>query len=229
MTAGQLGKLVEESAALNDSDVKELIGLSRAAVKDGRSTKPEVVDLLERAKAVTRQPEENSQEAHDVSEEEIEALLKQLGEEPYIEPADSEGETSKSHQQTKQPAENPAIPDDSAQVAAILSQLTDAAHLEQKFDDRDSESATPSTPGLSLPSVPKDGDSTEDDLSARLANLKAFPPKTYTGKDRGSINVFVPGIAKTDDDDRMNWCGRIPCSCIVDIKIYVMTTRLLNV
>jgi len=204
----QLGKLVEESAALNDSDVKELIGLSRTAVKDGMSSKPEADDLLGKAKTATQQPQ-NPQDTNDISEEEIEALLKQLGDEPYSAVSDTEGEVSKSLEQPDKPPENSSIPDDSAEVAAILSQLTDAAHLEQKFDDHDSEPASPSTSGLSLPSVPKDNDSTEDDLSARLANLKAFPPKNYTGKDRGSINVFVPGIAKVDDDDSIHWCGRI--------------------
>ena len=200
--------MVEESAALNDSDVKELIGLSRTAVKEGTSSKPEVHDLLEKAKTATQQPQ-NPQDTNDISEEEIEALLRQLGDEPYTATSDAEGEVSKSHEQVDKPSEDSAIPDDSAEVAAILSQLTNAAHLEQKFDDQDSGPATPSTPGLSLPSVPKDTDSTEDDLSARLANLKTFPPQNYTGKDRGSINVFVPGIAKVDDDESIHWCGRI--------------------
>ena len=162
---------------------------------------------MEKAKTATQEPH-NPQDTNDISEEEIEALLRQLGDEPYTPTPDAEGEVSKSHEQVDKPSENSAIPDDSAEVAAILSQLTDAAHLEQKFDDQDSEPATPSTPGLSLPSVPK-AESTEDDLSARLANLKTFPPQNYTGKDRGSINVFVPGIAKVDDDDSIHWCGRI--------------------
>lgn len=170
--------------------------------------------LLEKAKAATQQAE-TSHETHDVGDEEIEALLKQLGDEPYTELTDPEGEIPESHEHSGHPPENPAIPDDSAEVAAILSQLTDAAHLEQKFEDPDSESATPSIPGLSLPSVPKDSESTEDDLSARLANLKAFPPKTYTGTDPGSINVFIPGIAKTDYDDSIHWCGILPTPFLV--------------
>ena len=168
-----------------------------------------MAQLLEKAKIVAQQAE-TSQKTHDVSEDEIEALLKQLGDEPYTELAGPGGEIPKSHEHSEHPPENPAIPDDSAEVAAILSQLADAAHLEQKFEDPDSGSATPSIPDLSLPSVPKDSESSEDDLSARLANLKAFPPKTYTGTDPGSINVFIPGIVKTDDDDSIHWCGILP-------------------
>ena len=34
----------------------------------------------------------------------------------------------------------------------------------------------------------------------RLANLKSFKPETknYTGTDRGSINVFDPGLVSTE-------------------------------
>ena len=222
-----MGKLVEESATLNDSDVKELIALSRTAVKQGTMSKPDVKDLLEKANEATQS--QNPQVTNDVSEEEIEALLKQLGNEPYTATSDAGGEVSKSHEETDKPPDNTPIPDDSAEVAAILSQLSDAAHLEQKFEDHDSEAVNPSTPGLSLPSVPKEPDSTEDDLSARLANLKAFPPKNYTGTDRGSINVFLPGISKAEEDDSIHWCGTFLCTSESDLKIYVMTTRLLNV
>jgi hypothetical protein len=202
--------LVEESAALNETDVKELIGLSRSAVEDGKASKPEVDDLLRSASAGTRSSKVQ-EDSNDIGEDQIAALLDQLRKDNETS-AECATEftpkgTSNSTQVTNNSLQNPLILDDSAEVAAILSQLTDAAHLELKFDESDSESQFPAASGLSLPSVPKDTDSTDDDLSSRFAKLKSFPPKTYTGTDRGSINVFVPGISKTDDDETTHWCG----------------------
>jgi hypothetical protein len=149
-----------------------------------------------------------------VSEEEIAALLQQLESEPEktAELAfnnDKELSTSQDGVNTDKLNNT-----ETHEIAAILAQLTDAAHLEQKFQDSESDSPFPSVSSLSLPSVPKDSESADDDLSARLANLKTFQPKTYTGTDRGSINVFVPGIAKTEEDETIHWCGIYPVFCI---------------
>lgn len=203
---------MEESAALNRPDVEELVGLSNTAVKEGTTSKTEVDDLLKRAKAITQESTKQDEDANDISEDDIAALLDQLGKDNWTS-VDDPLATSKEISESKEPAhldilyQNPSIPDESAEVAAILSQLTDVARLEQKFDESNSESPFPSVSELSLPSVPKDGNATDDELSTRLAKLKLFPPKTYTGTDRGSINVFVPGISKTEDDETIHWCG----------------------
>jgi hypothetical protein len=203
---------VEESAALNRPEIDRLVELSNAAVKQGTTRTTEVNDLLKRAKAATRESIKQDEDSNDISEDDIAALLDQLGQNSWTSVDDSLG-TPKELSGSKEPADldilsqNPSIPDDSAEVAAILSQLTDAAHLEHKFNESNSESPFPSVSELSLPSVPKDEGATDDDLSTRLAKLKLFPPKTYTGTDRGSINVFVPGISKTVDDETVHWCG----------------------
>ena len=194
---------------MDEPDVKELIELSRTAVKEGTSSKSEVDDLLKNAETATQESQKSEDDLNDISEDDIAALLKQLRKEQETmasESLDAPEETPEL-EKTDAPTPKSNIPDDSAEVAAILSQLTDTAHLEQKFDETDSESPFPSISGLSLPSVPNDSASADDDLSTRLAKLKTFPPKTYTGTDRGSINVFVPGISKTDDDETIHWCG----------------------
>lgn len=201
--------MVEESAALNEPDLKEFIELSRTAVNEGTSSKSEVDELLNSAKRATQKSQKSEDDLNDINEDDIAALLEQLHNEQDMvvkSSLDAPEETPES-KKAEAPTPKSNVPDDSAEVAAILSQLTDAAHLEQKFDESDSEPPFPSVLGLSLPSVPKDSVSAHDDLSTRLAKLKTFPPKTYTGTDRGSINVFVPGISKTDDDETIHWCG----------------------
>ena len=184
---------------MNDPDVKELIGLSRTAVKEGTSSKPEVDNLLKSAKTATQESHKSEDDLNDISEDDIAALLEQLRNEPETASSMSLDAPKETPELEKADAPTPTsnVHDDSAEIAAILSQLTDAAHLEQKFDEPDSESPFPSVSGLSLPSGPTDSDTADDDLSTRLAKLKTFSPKTYTGTDRGSINVFVPGISKT--------------------------------
>jgi len=196
--------LIEESAGLDDNDVTELLGLSRNAAEDGISTKSETQILLKNAKGAM-QPIDSERE---VNEDDVAALLRQLGEEKdTAAPEETENSTDRNPDES---AENTGEADDSAEIAAILSQLTDAARLEQQFDDTDSQANTPTISHLSLPSVPTTTTSEEDDLSARLANLKSFKPatpKNYTGTDLGSINVFVPGLAKTQEDESEHWCG----------------------
>lgn len=199
----QLGKLIEESATLDESDVPELLGLSNAAVKDGAAAKHEAENLLKEGKSVTEQLKAGETNQNDVSEEEVAALLKRLedstGKTPF---GLSETPQDRSQSQgIEKPAEE--CPDEAADVAAILAQLTDEAKVDQDFEESESESGLPC-----LPSVPKDtGSIGEDELSTRLANLKSGGPKNYTGTDRGSINVFVPSVAKTDDDETEHWCG----------------------
>ena len=193
---------------MNEPDITELIGLSRTAVKEGTSSMSEVDDLLRTAKTATHESQKSEGDLNDISDDDIAALLEQLHNEQERvanKSLDAPEETPEL-EKADVPTHKSNVPDDSAEVAAILSQLTDAAHLEQKFDESDSESPFPSVPRLSLPSVPKDSDTADDDLTTRLAKLKTFPPKTYTGTDPGSINVFVPGISKTDDDDTIHWC-----------------------
>jgi hypothetical protein len=197
---------------LDDSDVNELVGLSTAATKQGISSQSETAKLLKAAQSATEGSKNIEPDTNDVSEDDIAALLKQLGEDqanqeipsdnppPYTERNEQAEETGNEtqHKSTKE--------DDSDEVAAILSQLTDAARLEQKFKDSDTESTLPSVSTLSLPSVPTNA---EEDFTLRLANLKSFAPQTanYTGREKGTINVFVPGLAKTQDDESMDWCG----------------------
>ena len=193
---------------MNEPDITELIGLSRTAVKEGTSSMSEVDGLLRTAKTATQEPQKSEGDLNDISEDDIAALLEQLRNEQERvanKSLDAPEETPEL-EKADVPTHISNVPDDSAEVAAILSQLTDAAHLEQKFDESDSESPFPSVPRLSLPSVPKDSDTADDDLTTRLSKLKTFLPKTYTGTDPGSINVFVPGISKTDDDDTIHWC-----------------------
>lgn len=201
--------MVEESAALNEPDLKEFSELSRTAIIEGTISKSEVDELLNSAKRATQKSQKSEDDLNDISEDDIAALLEQLHNEQDVvsrKSLDAPEETPES-KKADAPAPKSNVPDDSAEVAAILSQLTDAAHLEQKFDESDSEPPFPSVLGLSLPSVPKDSVSAQDDLSTRLAKLRTFPPKTYTGTDRGSINVFVPGISKTHDEETIHWCG----------------------
>lgn len=201
---------MEESAALSEPDIKELMGLSRTAMREGTTSKSEVNDLLKSAKAATQESQKPEEDSNDISEDDIAALLDQLSKDNGAHIghySNVPGGLPESQEAADLSAQDPAAPDDSAEVAAILSQVTDAARLEQKFDESDSETPFPSVSGLSLPSLPNDADSTDEDLSTRLARLKTFPPKTYTGTDRGSINVFVPGISKTEDDETIHWCG----------------------
>jgi hypothetical protein len=202
--------LIEESAGLDDADVNELVGLSKAAATEGTSSRSEAKELLHSARTATEQSKVEEQ-SHDVSDEAIAALLKQLeadngGQDDGIK--DSERSTDPQETKTNDPEESKQA-DESDDIAAILAQLTDEAHLEQKYEttstSNDEDSPFPSVSGLSLPSVPT---STTDDFSTRLANLKSFQPKTYTGTDRGSINVFIPGIASTEEDETIHWCGR---------------------
>lgn len=204
-----MGRLIEESAALEAADVDELVGLSRDAIKDGKTTKSEVKELLSSARTATEQAKVDKPE-NNVSEEDIAALLKQLetnnnGQDEEINHSEDSRHTQAA--ETNDP-EHSKPADDSDEIAAILSQLTDETRLEQKYDNttntNEEDSPFPSVSGLSPPSVPE---STTDDFSIRLANLKSFQPKTYTGKDRGSINVFVPGIAPTHEDETIHWCG----------------------
>jgi hypothetical protein len=204
--------LIEESAALDAADVDELVGLSRDAIKDGKTTKSEVKELLSSARTATEHAKVDNPE-NNVSEEDIAALLKQLetnnnGQDEELNHSEDSRHTQRA--ETNDPEQSKPA-DDSDEIAAILSQLTDEAHLEQKYDNttntNEEDSPFPSVSGLSPPSVPE---STTDDFSTRLANLKSFQPKTYTGKDRGSINVFVPGIAPTHEDETIHWCGS-PC------------------
>jgi hypothetical protein len=201
----KLGRLIEETAALNEPDVKELVRLSTNILQDSISSKPEADDLLKRARLATQESNKNGDNVDEISEDDIAALLKQLGDEH------ENLQTLEDHSEPQKAASKDAVQkftdDDSAEVAALLSQLTDAAHLEQKFEDSGPESPYPSISKTFLPSVPKDADDTVDELSNRLAKLKTSPPKNYTGTDRGSINVFVPGLSKLDDDETIHWCG----------------------
>ena len=186
----------------------ELLGLSEDANKDGLSTKAETADLMRSAKIATQSSAHAKSQENDVSEEEIAALLKQLCEEKGVEDPTTSGKIRDQPDVSGQDKAGAlAEPDDSAEVAAILSQLTDAARLEQQFEDNNAKDvSTISHP--SLPSVPTTT-SEEDDFTLRLANLKSFKPETknYTGTDRGSINVFVPGLVSTQDDESEHWCG----------------------
>lgn len=169
--------------------------------------KAEAHELMKRAQQLKTAQEDTN----DVSEDDIAALLKQLGEDNnnFLEHTSSEEkDTSEAHATADAKVQRDQ--DDVAEIETTLSQLRDAARLEQKFDsvvDPDTESSFPSVPRSIFPSVPKDAHSGDDELSTRLANLKTFQPKTYTGIDRGSINVFVPGIAKTEEDETTHWCG----------------------
>lgn len=198
--------------------MNELVGLSKDTSRNGMTSKSEVKELLQSARIATEQSMVD-EPSNDVSEEEIAALLKQLetnngGQDDEIE--DTEDSAKPRATISKDPEESKQ-PDDSDEIAAILSQLKDEASLEQKYDtpntNGDEESPFPSVSGLSLPSAPT---STTDDFSTRLANLKSFQPKTYIGTDRGSINVFVPGVARTqEEDETIHWCGSSPVPCIL--------------
>jgi len=210
----KLGKLIEEGAALDEDDVNELVGLSKDAANSGMASKKEVKELLDSARTATDQSKGEKTE-DDVSEEDIAALLKQLEATNADDRDDKVEEFSISTQLQGASAPGDSTePDDSDEIAAILSQLKDEASLEQKYSrenttnpHEEQDSPFPSVSRLSLPSVAAASTSSADDFSARLANLKSFHPKTYTGKDKGSINVFVPGIAPTDEDETIHWCG----------------------
>jgi hypothetical protein len=205
---------VEESAALDKDDADEVIGLSTSAVKNGMTSKAETDDLVKSARAATEQSKNVEEDTNDISEDDIAALLKQLGEDNETFLDHTSPEPKDTAEQQGPPGADQKAKDD-AEIETTLSQLRDAARLEQKFDedDSDSESGFPSVPGSLFPSVPKDTDSADDELSTRLANLKTFhAPKTYTGVDPGSINVFIPGISKTEEEDQtVDWCGITVC------------------
>lgn len=200
--------MIEESAALNEPDVKELVGLSTTTLQNAMLSKPEADGLLERARLAT-QESKILDNADEISEDDIAALLKQLCD------GNENLEALDGHSGPQNPGDGKDVdqkftePEDSAEVAAILSQLTDAVHLEKNIEDSDTESLYQSASKLSLPSVPKDADDTVDELSNRLAKLKAFPSTNYTGTDRGSINVFIPGLSKTEPDETIHWCGKL--------------------
>ena len=198
--------MIEESAALKESDVNELIELSSSAVKQGTTSKAEVEDLLQEAKQVTREPKNLEQEPAEISEDEVNALLRQLrNRSENIE--EKESNMLKEFLVPSEVREPAQVADDSVEIEAILSQLTDAVHLEKSTEESDSESELPSVSGFSLPSVPNEIRSTDDDLKARIASLKSSFPKNYTGRDLGSINVFVPGLSSAEEDDVIHWCG----------------------
>lgn len=196
---------MEESAALNDQEVTELLGLTRNAVKEGVESKSETKDLLKDARSATDESKRGEDETKEVSEDDIEALLEQIGE-AKVKTTDTLDETNG---KGDEPTSSTAELDDSEEIAMILSQLTDAARLEQQFKGDNRDVDFPSVSGLSLPSVPKD-ESGDDDFNARLANLRSFKPSTwnYTGTDPGTINVFIPGMAKAADDESEHWCGK---------------------
>lgn len=213
----KLGKLIEEGAALGEDDVNELVGLSKDAAKSGMTSKKEIRDLLDSARTATEQSKAEEPE-NNVSDEDIAALLKQLEPTNGGDRDDKIEDFSSSTEAKGADAHTPGDsiePDDSDEIAAILSQLKDEASLEQKYSsdnttnpNEEQDSPFPSVSRLSLPSVPSTSTtSSADDFSTRLANLKSFHPKTYTGRDKGSINVFVPGIAPTDEDETIHWCG----------------------
>jgi hypothetical protein len=200
---------VEESAALDKDDAEEIVGLSNSAVKNGMTTKAETDELVNTARTAIEQSKNVEDDTNDISEDDIAVLLKQLGEdnENFLDHTSPE---PKDHAEQGLPPRADQKAEDDAEIETTLSQLRDAARLEQKFDDdSESESGFPSVPASLFPSVPKDSDSADDELSARLANLKSFhAQKTYTGVDPGSINVFIPGISKTEEDDEAeHWCG----------------------
>lgn len=205
---------------MDEDDVNELVALSNNATKSGVTSKAEVKELLDTARVATEQPKVDDPGNH-VSEEQIAALLQQLEAAHAGDPDDRIGEEEDSahpqHAGTHTPRDSKEH-DDTDEIAAILAQLKDEAHLEHKYSNDnttnppDEESSPfPSVSGLSLPTDPTTPFA--DDFSTRLANLKSFNPKTYTGKDKGSINVFVPGIAPTDEDETIHWCG-IPKVCL---------------
>ena len=201
-TKNELGKLVEESAALNDEDVKELIGLSSDAVKKGKTSLPEAQKLLREVETAKRE----SHSGHDeVSEDEIAALLKQLGDnndEDNI-PSQDPSKTSNDDIEKQDPPDKKGPGnDDSEEIAAVLSQLADEAHLESKFEESSSSSPFPSVSKLPLPSL--SSDTADDDFLSRISNLKNL--SASTGKS-GVINTFIPSLAKPEDEDMENWCG----------------------
>ena len=202
---------------MNDEDVKELIGLSSDAVKKGNTSLPEARKLLHEVENAKR--ETKSGDGEEVSEDEIAALLKQLGEgeddndESNVTVQETPGDKSNDGEEKLERSEE-GLPgkDDSDEIAAVLAQLTDEARLESKFEDSSSESPFPSVSKLPLPSLPSlSTDTAEDDLLSRISNLKNLSTASSKKTSKpGVINTIIPSLAKRDEDDDMeNWCGTL--------------------
>jgi ANCHR-like B-box zinc-binding domain len=183
---------VEESAALDPHEVFELLDLSKQSAQRGTS-REEITELLSSAREASQGRAED--EEHEVTEDEIAALLQQLDvqETPH-------SDILFTQSTSPQPDAASREVDSSDEVAALLAQLTDAARLEPSIPDE----TTDSPPPFDLPSVPRDADP-DNDFASRLSRLKSFTPetKTYTGTDLGSINVF---IANKEKDESVHWC-----------------------